>query len=58
MKTIKKYAYQSPETEVLSLEAKQRILNDSPAGGGGGPGGGGSVNPDAGAGDFHAPWRY
>lgn len=58
MKTLKKYAYQSPETEVLSLETKQRILNDSPAGGGGGPGGTGSGDPDASQGGFGAPWRF
>ena len=53
MKALKKYAYMSPETEILSLEAK-RIIMDSPVGpvpepeeGGTDPGGWGS-----------APWRY
>ncbi len=51
MKTIKKYAYQSPDTEILSLEPK-RVLLDSPddtfvpIGGEGNEG------------DFGAPWRF
>lgn len=53
MKTLKKYAYQSPETEILSLGAVSVILGTSP-------------DPDddslpvPGDGDpiFGAPWRY
>ena len=52
MKTLKKYAYQSPETEILSLETKRVLLEGSD-----------TINPEEivegdVTGGFGAPWRY
>ena len=50
MKTIKKYAYQSPETEVLSLESKGATMTNPASQFG-------HTDPDSGTGNFHAPKR-
>lgn len=56
MKVLKKYAYQSPETVILSLETELHLLNESLIQGPdhfteGGTEGGVS-------GGLQAPWRY
>lgn len=55
MKTLKKYAYQSPETEVLSLESG-RILQEISPTGPENPNQGGTEGPVTGG--LQAPWRY
>ena len=49
MKSLKKYVYMSPETEILSLEAKYVILQES------------YQHPTEGSAEddgWGAPWRY
>lgn len=55
MKTLKKYAYQSPETEILSLESGLVMLEPSPTGPTN-PNTDNPSNPDLG--EYGAPWRF
>ncbi len=49
MKAIKKYAYLSPETEILSLETKCILWENSVRH---------DEDPGNNQGGYHAPWRY